>query len=193
MTHSAKQHCNSLKLHQVIKIKCPEKPKRKFIPQKRRAYMTWWLLQERYHPFPFRTRPWNFLAQMVLCLKAWESMSSPSLISPPFLFLNQFCGHLLRQLVTRSIMYHIGTLISLRSRFLVSALHKYGLTTQIFIIYLFPASGFFRQTIPAIAGSWFHPVFQFRKWWLLFCNSGWHHAQCPPRAAQSAEYFPPVR
>ena len=39
----------------------------------------WWLLQTRSDPIPSRTRPSNAQAPMVLCLKTWESRSSPGL------------------------------------------------------------------------------------------------------------------
>jgi hypothetical protein len=39
----------------------------------------WWLSAKRSDPIPSRTRPSNASAPMVLCLKTWESRSSPGL------------------------------------------------------------------------------------------------------------------
>ena len=39
----------------------------------------WWPSAERQDPIPSRTRPSNAPAPMVLCLKTWESRSSPGL------------------------------------------------------------------------------------------------------------------
>ena len=47
----------------------------------KQASSTWWLWRSAQNPIPFRTRPLNTSAPMVLCLKARESRSPPSLES----------------------------------------------------------------------------------------------------------------
>src|SRR5690606_13529047 len=42
--------------------------------------LTWWLWRSAQNPIPFRTRPLNASAPMVLCLKARESRSPPGLV-----------------------------------------------------------------------------------------------------------------
>ena len=52
--------------------------------------MIWWLWRSAQNPIPFRTRPLNTSAPMVLCLKARESRSPPDLtsLSKPFSIQN---------------------------------------------------------------------------------------------------------
>ena len=50
------------------------------------ALPAWWPSAKRSDPIPSRTRPSNASAPMVLCLKTWESRSSPGLQCTTMLF-----------------------------------------------------------------------------------------------------------
>ena len=50
------------------------------------------IIAEVSHPIPFRTRPLNPLALMVLCLKTRESKSLPDLLNTPFSLVYDCCS-----------------------------------------------------------------------------------------------------
>ena len=54
-----------------------------------RVLSIWWLWRSAQNPIPFRTRPLNTSAPMVLCLKARESRSPPGLANTPNPFSQQ--------------------------------------------------------------------------------------------------------